>query len=52
VNGLCVRATGAEEIVRPRRLIGRFYAAAQLHSKDFTVLSTAFSDLWFFELLA
>jgi hypothetical protein len=27
VNGLCVRAAGAKEIVRPRRLIGRFWAA-------------------------
>jgi hypothetical protein len=26
-----VRAVGAEEIVRPRRLIGRFCAAPQLH---------------------
>jgi len=28
VNGICVRAAGAEEIVRPRRSIGRFWAAA------------------------
>jgi hypothetical protein len=27
VNGFCVRATGAEDSVRPRRLIGRFWAA-------------------------
>jgi hypothetical protein len=26
-----IRAAGAEEIVRPRRLIGRFWAAPQLH---------------------
>jgi hypothetical protein len=26
-----VRAAGAEEIVRPRRLIGRFWAAPQLY---------------------
>ena len=31
MNGLCVRAAGAEEIVRPRRFIGRFRAAPQLH---------------------
>jgi hypothetical protein len=32
VNGLRARAAGAEEIVRPRRLIGRSWAAApQLH---------------------
>jgi hypothetical protein len=31
VNGLCVRAVGAEAIMRPRRLIGRFWAAPQLH---------------------
>jgi hypothetical protein len=31
VNGLYVRAAGAEEIVRPRRSIGRFWAAPQLH---------------------
>ncbi len=31
MNGLRVRAAGAEEIVRPRRLIGRFGAAAQLN---------------------
>jgi hypothetical protein len=27
VNALCVGAAGAEEIVHPRRLIGRFWAA-------------------------
>jgi hypothetical protein len=31
VNGLCIRAAGAEQIVRPRRLIGRFWATPQLH---------------------
>jgi hypothetical protein len=31
VIGMSVRAAGAEEIVRPRRLIGRFWAAPQLH---------------------
>jgi hypothetical protein len=31
VNGFWLRAAGAEEIVRPRRLIGRFWAAPQLH---------------------
>ena len=31
MNGLHVRAVGAKEIVRPRRLIGRFWAAPQLH---------------------
>jgi len=31
VNVLWLRAAGAEEIVRPRRLIGRFWAAPQLH---------------------
>jgi len=31
VNGLPVRATGAGDSVRPRRLIGRFCAAPQLH---------------------
>jgi len=31
VNGLYIRAAGAEEIVRPRRLIRRFCAAPQLH---------------------
>jgi hypothetical protein len=30
VNGEWLRAAGAEEIVRPRRLIGRFWAAPQL----------------------
>jgi hypothetical protein len=30
VNGLYVRAAGAEEIVRPGRLIGRSWAAPQL----------------------
>ena len=37
MNGGWFRAAGAEEIVRPRRLIGRFWAAPQLHSKDFPV---------------
>jgi hypothetical protein len=31
VNGLCVRAAGADETVRPQRLIGYFWAAPQLH---------------------
>jgi hypothetical protein len=31
VNGLWLRAAGAEEIVRPWRLIERFCAAPQLH---------------------
>jgi len=31
VNGLRVRAAGAEEIMRQRRLIGRFWAPPQLH---------------------
>ena len=31
MNGLSVRATGAEDSVRQRRLIGRFWAAPQLH---------------------
>jgi len=31
VNGLGVRAAGAGEIVRPRRLIGHSWAAPQLH---------------------
>jgi len=31
VIGLRVRAAGAEEIVRLRRLIGRFWAAPKLH---------------------
>jgi hypothetical protein len=31
VNDLRVRAAGAEDSVRPRRLIGRFWAAPQLH---------------------
>jgi len=31
VNCLCVRAAGAEEIVRLRRLIGRLWVAPQLH---------------------
>jgi hypothetical protein len=31
VNGPCVRATGAEDIVRRRRLIERFRAVPQLH---------------------
>ena len=31
VNGLRVRAAGAEEIVRQWRLIGRFWTAPQLH---------------------
>ena len=31
MNVLWLRAAGAEEIVRPRRLIGRFWAAPQLH---------------------
>jgi hypothetical protein len=31
VNGLCVRTAGAGEILRPRSLIGRFWAALQLH---------------------
>jgi hypothetical protein len=31
VNSLHVRAAGAEEIVRPWGLIGRFWAAPQLH---------------------
>jgi hypothetical protein len=31
MNGLRDRAVGAEEIVRPRRLIGLFRAAPQLH---------------------
>jgi hypothetical protein len=30
VNGLCVHAEGAGEIVRPRRSIGRRWAAPQL----------------------
>ena len=30
MNGLRVRATGAEEMMRPWRLIGRFWAAPQL----------------------
>jgi hypothetical protein len=30
VNDLYARTAGAEEIVRPRRLIGRFWAAPQL----------------------
>jgi len=31
VQGVWLRAAGAEDIVRPRRLIGRFWAAPQLH---------------------
>ena len=31
VNGWWLRATGAEDSVRPWRLIGRFWAAPQLH---------------------
>jgi hypothetical protein len=31
VNGVGVRAAGAEEIVRLRRVIGRLWAAPQLH---------------------
>jgi hypothetical protein len=31
VNGFYVRAAGAEEIVRRRRLIGRFWAPPRLH---------------------
>ena len=31
MNGLRVRAAGAEEIVRPRRLIALSWAAPQLH---------------------
>ena len=31
MNGFYVRAAGAEEIVRPQRFIGRFWAAPQLH---------------------
>jgi len=31
VNGWCSRAAGAGEIVHPRRLIGLFWAAPQLH---------------------
>jgi len=31
VNGLRVRAAGAEDSVRPRRLIGRVWPAPQLH---------------------
>ena len=31
MNGLWLRATGAEDIFRPRRLLGRFRAAPQLH---------------------
>jgi hypothetical protein len=31
VNGLRIRGAGAEEIVRPQRLIGCFWAAPQLH---------------------
>jgi hypothetical protein len=34
VNGGWSRAAGAEEIVRPRRLIGRFWAAPQLHGHE------------------
>ena len=30
MNGLRVRAAGAGEIVRPRRLIGRFWAAVKV----------------------
>jgi hypothetical protein len=30
-NGLGVRVARAAEIVRPRRLIGRFWAAPELH---------------------
>ena len=31
MNGWRLRAAGAEEIMRPRRLIGRFCAVPQLH---------------------
>jgi hypothetical protein len=31
VNGMRVRAAGAEGSVHPRRLIGPFWAAPQLH---------------------
>ena len=31
MQGVWLRAAGAEDIVRPRRLIGRFWAAPQLH---------------------
>jgi hypothetical protein len=31
VNDLWVRAAGAGKIVRPRRLVGRFWAAPQLY---------------------
>ena len=31
MNGLWLRAGDAEEIVRPRCLIGRFWAATQVH---------------------
>jgi hypothetical protein len=31
VNGVRIRATGAEDSVRPWRLIERFWAAPQLH---------------------
>jgi hypothetical protein len=37
VSGLRVRAAGAEDIVRPRRLIGRFWVATQLHRQAATV---------------
>ena len=30
MNDFCVRAAGAAEIVRPRRSIGRFWAAPQM----------------------
>jgi hypothetical protein len=41
-----------EDSMRPRRLIGASGRPLNFTSKDFTVLSTVFSGLWFFELCA
>ena len=47
MNGLCVRATGAEDSLRPWRLIGRFWAArVGLHYRALAVEDEA-TIVWF-----